>query len=96
MTYFGGLYPANGRPRLVVTQRIDPQFWNRIDSSRGDTIVMVGRIEPQKGRLPWRRRSGEVLPRHRLWQARFIGPWPVTGPSAKASRATIAAARASR
>lgn len=71
---FGELYPADGRPRLVVPNGIDPQFWTGIDPPRSDMIVMVGRIEPQKGSLAVAQALAEVLPQHPGWQARFIGP----------------------
>ncbi len=71
---FAALYPPDGRPRMVVPNGIDPQFWAGDDSARGDTIVMVGRIEPQKGSLAVAQALAEVLPRHPGWQARFIGP----------------------
>ncbi|MGY6644076.1 MAG: glycosyltransferase family 4 protein [Salinarimonas sp.] len=71
---FAALYPPDGRPRMVVPNGIDPHFWAGDDLARGDTIVMVGRIEPQKGSLAVAQALAGVLPRHPGWQARFIGP----------------------
>jgi glycosyltransferase involved in cell wall biosynthesis len=71
---FSALYPPDGRPRMVVPNGIDPEFWTVDGGTRGDTIVMVGRIEPQKGSLAVAQALAEVLPRHPGWTARFIGP----------------------
>ncbi len=71
---FGALYPPDGRPRRVVPNGIDPRLWKSDDSARSNTIVMVGRIEPQKGSLAVAQALASVLPRHPGWQARFIGP----------------------
>lgn len=71
---FAALYPPDGRPRMVVPNGVDPRFWEAGGIARRDTIVMVGRIEPQKGSLAVAQALADVLPRHPGWRARFIGP----------------------
>lgn len=71
---FDALYPPDERPRMIVPNGIDQQLWGTDDARRSDTIIMVGRIEPQKGSLAVAQALAQVLPRHPGWQARFIGP----------------------
>jgi glycosyltransferase involved in cell wall biosynthesis len=64
-------WPEVTVPRRAVANGFDAKAW-RPEQERARTVLVVGRVTPEKGLLEAARALAGVLPRHRDWTTTFV------------------------
>ncbi len=68
-------WPEVTIPRRVVANGFDAKVW-RPERERARTVLVVGRVTPEKGLLEAAHALAAVLPRHRDWTTTFVASEP--------------------
>jgi len=90
LTQFERDWPEVTIPRRVVANGFDAKVW-RPERERASTVLVVGRVTPEKGLLEAAHALAAVLPLHRDWTTTFIVSEPERFPDYFAAMGTALA-----